>query len=420
MSFFSKLNQLGRTVVSAAKQVAARVIDFMANDAEKLIGKVKQVWSKVKPFVERMQAPLRTMAAATDSVPILGKIIRVVAIGVETLLALENSPVLKGVEKAILYAARKAKEIETSIKNGELSVLITPQEYEEALGNRRQFRAMEREADTFDQDVRYKFDIASAINDLGIAEYEVEKAILGEPEDFQHYLRLRAAQKLLRILRTKLVVAGTIDGLLEEDWFLVRVASDLVKANPELQSDTALRFDEILRSRTGKNLQSFIFEELIAAWKYEAKTLATSVQDETRLIASKTVARNRLRLALKDQGELSSEEAKELALLEAEVPKLDETLKELNTRKNDVCRYADASEGYLQMLEKTEAELEAEDRSYVFEEGEQVGRIIMEAAQNGTPFAKLSHEDQSLVSDFANVFYKDAEQRMATVLEITA
>ena len=64
--------------------------------------------------------------------------------------------------------------------------------------------------------------------------------------------------------------------------------------------------------------------------------------------------------------------------------------------------------------------MEQEDRSYVIEEGAAVGQIIVEVADKNTPFSQLKSEDQSLITDFANIFRKEAQKRMESVLEMTA
>ena len=95
-------------------------------------------------------------------------------------------------------------------------------------------------------------------------------------------------------------------------------------------------------------------------------------------------------------------------------------MNDISTRRRDIERYADAAEGFLQLLEKSEEQLEIEDRSYVIDEGAAVGKIIVEVADKNTPFSQLKAEDQSLITDFANIFRKEAQKRMESVLEMTA
>lgn len=432
MGWFSSIvdavaSVIPESVVRAAKTVAAKAIDFMAEKAEKIVGKVKEVWRRVKPYVQMAQEPLRRIAKATAAIPVVGAVTSAAAVGVDALLALENSPVLKKFEKHISIAAQKARELRQQIKEGKIAWL-TPEEYEAAIKTRKDLRAAEKEIRTAEaeagtvlaeKDLR-KIELATAINDFGIAKTDVKNAIEGEPTDFEHYLRLRATQKLLGMAETKLMAAGSVDGLTEDDWFLVHIASDLIKANPELKTTAAKRLNTILKESYGKTLQSFVYEELVAAWKKQAQALEEEHNKSTDILAKNKVALRRLQVAMRVQEQLDEKEAKELTALESTVPVQENELDALATRHRDIERYANAAEGFLQLLEKTPEQLEEEDRGYVLEEGERVGQIIVEAAENETPFNSLSADAQALITDFSNIFRKEATKRMDSVLEVAA
>lgn len=416
MGWFDSIIEVGRKALSAVKAVASKAIDFMANKAEKYVGKVKELWKNVKPYVEKAQMPLRVVAKVTAQVPVLGIVTNAVSIGVDNLLKLENSPVLKKIEKAIIFASDRAKALEAQIKDGKIGFL-SAEEYEQATKSRKAFREVE-ESVTPAQ--RQEFERVSAVNDFLIAKTDIQTAIEGEPQDFQHYLRLRATQKLLRIEESKLLAANSLDGLSEDDWFIVRIASDLIKADPELQAQAAERLDRILSEQYGKTLQSFIYEELIASWKKRAEALGNDMSHAAKLLATSRNDLRRLQSAKAIQEELDEVEAQALTLLENELPKQEAAFTRLSTEKSDVERYADAAEGFLQLLEKSVAQLEQEDREFVLTDGADVGRIIVEAAQNNTPFSELSEVDRRQVVDFANIFGVEAEARMKAVLEMAA
>lgn len=423
MGWFSNLaSSIGsavNSVVSTAKTVAARVINFMADRAENLVGEVKEVWQKVKPYVQKVPQYMRAAAGAAGMVhPMAGKALMAVATGVDALLALENSPVLKRIEKAISAAAQKARELQQQIRDGKIAWL-SPEEYEAALKTRKTFRDAEMEDEELSPSDRMKMELAAAINDFGIAKIDLKNAMEAGPSDFEHYLRLRATQKLLGLAEAKLIADG-LDGLSNDDWFLIRIASDLIKADPELKSSAAERLDGILKQAHGKNLQSFVYEELIAAWKNQSRALDAELNNTKTLLAKSMIDLKRLQLAQQVQNELDKQEIALLAALEVQVAALEKSWKDETIRKRDIERYADAAEGFLQLLEKSLDQLEQEDRGYVIDEGENVGRIILEAAEKKTPFSSLSSDDQSLITDFANIFHNEAKQRMESVLEVSA
>ena len=414
-SFISE--KVVKPAVRAAKTAASMAIHFMADKAEKLVGKVKEVWKRVKPYVEKAQAPLRALIPkATNVHPYLGVALGVLATGVDALLALENSEVANNLEKAIKEVAKTARELQQQIRDGKIAWL-TPEEYEAAIKTRKDLRAAEKETDALSEKDRKAVEFASALNDFGLAKTDVKNAIEGEPSDFEHYLRLRATQKLLGEAESKLLEGG-IDSLKDDDWFLVRVASDLIKASPELKKRAAERLDSILGKTKGKTLQSFVYEELVAAWEKQAQALESERDQAIKVLAKNTVDMKRLQIAKKVQDELDTKEAAVLTELEEKVPAQERELEVIATRHRDIQRYANAAEGFLQMLEKSPEQLEKEDREYVLDDGEKVGRIIVDAAQNDMPFSSLSDEDQTLITDFANIFRTEARKRMDSVLEM--
>lgn len=409
--------------VRAAKTVASKAIHFMADKAEAVVGEVKKVWKRVKPIVQKAPAKLRELAPKAGKIPQVGPYLELVAHGVatglEALLTLENSEVANTLEDVVTDLVKKARDLQQQIREGKIAWL-TAEEYEAAIKVRIKLRASSKDAEGLSVGDRRKLDLASAINDFGIAKTDVKNAMAGEPSDYEHYLRLRATQKLLGTAESKLIEGGSIDVLTEDDWFLVRVASDLVKADPELNTKAAERLDTILKEAYGKTLQSFVYEELIAIWEKEAESLEGEVGEKVASLAKDIVSFKRLQIAQRVQDQLDESEAIELADLETRVPIQEQAVESLISRQRDIERFANAAEGFLQMLEKSQEQLSNEDREYVLSDGSEVGRIIVEAFQHNVSFDRLSEDDQALIVDFANIFRSDARKRMNAVLEMAA
>ena len=106
--------------------------------------------------------------------------------------------------------------------------------------------------------------------------------------------------------------------------------------------------------------------------------------------------------------------------MSSEVPAGQQQLDSLATKQRDIERYVGAAEGFLQLLEKSEEQIEHEDRGYLLEDGTAVGKLLIDCAENDHSFASLSEEDQRLIRGYANVFSKEANQRMERVLEMAA
>ena len=103
-----------------------------------------------------------------------------------------------------------------------------------------------------------------------------------------------------------------------------------------------------------------------------------------------------------------------------ELPVGRQQLDDLATKQRDIERYVGAAEGFLQLLEKTEEEIKREDRCYLLEDGAAVGKLLIDCAQHERSFDMLNQDQQSLITDYANVFGREAQSRMEMVLEMAA
>lgn len=425
MGFVSSLvsfaSSVGRAVSSAyntAKEYAGKAIGWMAEKAEGFVNDVKKVWQTVKPYVEIVRAGLRAAAAATTAIPWLSGALTLLDKGIGALTAFENSPIAKKIDAAIKWSIQLAKRWQERGNKKEAEEELTDEELAEARQHQKTMRVAEREA--LSEEERHRLELTSAINDYEIARKDLARTIEAGPADTEHYLRLRATQKLLRMSNQKFRSAKSIDDLGADDLFIVRVASDLIKPDMELSKKAAERLDRLLLEEHGKTLQSFVYEELIASWKKQAATLEAEFDQANKVLSKMKVDLRRLEIAKKIQTELDDKEAAELASLEKAVPVQEAFLNNITTRRRDIELYADAAEGFLQLMEKSEEQLKKEDRAYVIDEGVAVGKIIVEVADKHTPFSQLNSENQSLITDFSNIFREEAQQRMQSVLEMTA
>ena len=417
----SAVSAVGSAVSSAwdtAKEVAGKAVGWMAEKAEGFVDGVKNAWNTVKPYINQIRSVLQ---AAAKSVPIpwLSTALTMLDQGLGALTAFENSPIAKKVNDAINWAIDLAKRWQKSKdeqKKEQDVDRLTPEDLELAKRHQENLRFAEREVVPEAQ--RHQLELASAINDYEIAKTDLANAIDAAPADFEHYLRLRATQKLLSMADKKFRSAKTVDDLSADDLFLVRVASDLIKAKPELNKDAAVRLDRLLTERYGKKLTPFVFEELIASWAKRAEALGKQWEVANRSYAKESMLLKRLSLAKNIQGELSAEESAELTKLETEVPAQKQALDDLATRQRDIDRYVGAAEGFLQLLEKTPEQIEQEDRGSLIEDGAFVGKLLINCAEHDKPYSALSADDQSLLTAYANIFQMESKIRMESILEV--
>lgn len=424
----STVSAVGRgvsKVYNTAKEVAGKAVGWLAEKAEGFVDGVKEAWETVKPYVTRIRTALQVAAAAVAiKYPWLRDALLFLDKAIAALTAFENSPIAKKVQQAIDWAIKlakrwqNAKESKQEQKNQQERDHLNEEELEEARRHQESFRFAEREVVSPEQ--RHQLELAAVFNDFEIASADLAKTIESAPQDFEHYLRLRATQKLLAMSEDKFHTAKTLDDISADDIFLVRIASDLIKPNPELSKEAALRLDRVLLEIHGKKLLPFVFEELIASWAKRAEVLSNQWNQENKIYAKDTIRYKNLQGAKDIQSELSDAEMQELSNLEILLPKQKVALDNLGTLQRDIERYVGAAEGLLQVLEKTPEQIEAEDRTYLLEESAHIGKLLINSAQTDTPFSSLNIEDQSLLTDYANIFKEESKARMKGLLEVSA
>ena len=423
-SFCSSVANKVSSAWNAAKEVAGKAIGWMAEKAEGFVGGVKKVWESVKPHVDKIRVALAAAAHAAPW-PWLKVAISALDKGLGALTAFENSPIAKKVDSAIKWAINLAKrwqdhrQKQQQQKQNESPLeddILSDEELELARQHRETFRFVEREV--VSEAERQHFELASAINDYQIAKTELAKALASGPADFEHLLRLRATQKLLNFAEKKFLSATTVDDLSADDLFLVRIAANLIKSNPELSKDAAMRLDRLLQEKYGQKLTPFVFEEMIASWAMKAEGIAAAWTTANKVYAKDVMLHKRLSLAKKIQGDLSAEEELELGKLEISMPQAKAKLDALATEQGDLELYVGAAEGFLQLLEKEHEQIVNEGREYLIEEGADVGRLLIKCAEEGVAFSKLSEDEQSLITDYSNIFKSESRARMQRVLEV--
>lgn len=436
MGFFSSIGSFCSSVGSAisrgvsavynkAKEVAGKAIGWMAEKAEGFVRSAKAAWQVVKPYVQKAQGLIRAAAAAAPH-PWLKSALLALDAAISTLTAFENSPIAKKIDTAIKWAIQLAQRWQASRQsaqsaqqqqNSEYEDVLTDEELVTAEKHQATFRTVENELD--DDRTREACELAASINDFQVAKTRLAKALEGEPTDFEHYLRLRATQKLLKMAEETFKNAKVIDDIDADKLFLVRIASNLVKPNPELSMDAAKKLDRVLQTTRGTTLAPFVFEEMVGSWGAMAKDLNAQWTEANKKLSQMNVACKSLMLNKQLQGHLAPDEEVELTRLQNEIPVAKTRLQDLDSQRNDIARYVGAIEGFLQLLEKSQEEIEANGHSYLFKDGAKVGTILMRCAQEGIAFNDLELDDQDLITDYANIFTAEADLRMDRVLEVT-
>lgn len=404
-----------KSAVSSAwettKEIAGKALDFMAEKAETFVGAVKDVWEKAKPIIENVVRPGIRFAAkwAATNLPTFPWVSTALtafdkALGV--LVAWDQSDMAKKVEAAINWVIGKAKKLREAV--------MTPEEVSEAEEHE---SALREARSKVRGEAAQGIDLALLITRYAQLATGIKNVLENNAiSDFQHYLRLRAAQKLLDDTERSLLEAQDISAIDEDDLFLTEVAAKLLQAQPQISDAQTQQLDEIILRRFGKKLIPFVFEELIIAWGVNLDALEKEWQKLNANQAKKKVEMRRLETSQR-LAELSPEESAQLAKLQTELPKLTAKAEQKRKKTGEMRNYVFAAEGFLQMLEKEPEEFAGKE--YMLEDSATVGMLIIDCAQHGKPWEKLSQDEQSLIIDFANIFEEASRTRTAQMVEVT-
>ncbi|HAT2781404.1 TPA: hypothetical protein I8352_001454 [Citrobacter koseri] len=411
-SVASAVTSTASRVWNGIKETAAKTVSWMAEKAETFVGSVKSVWEKVKPFISNVIRPIVQKAAKLaekmlPQFPWVGGALKALDKALGLLVEWDKSDLAKRIGKAIEWAINKAKQLK--------DLFLTPEEMDEASEHE---QALREARNQMRGEAASAVDLASLITLYAQLSTRIKDVLDNiQINDFEHYLRLRASQKLLKDAEQHLTRAQDIDTITDDDLFLIETGNELLKPNPQLSDDATQRLDRVVMARFGKKLIPFVFEEMIMAWGYNLQDMENEWKSLNDGLSKEQVLLRRLQIGQR-LGDLQEDEVPMLNELEVRLPVQQAEMEAKRKRTNEMRNYVFAAEGFLQMLEKEPEEFA--DQEYLMEDSSTVGMIIIECAQFGKRWEELNTEQQSLIIDFANIFEKASRARASKLVEVAA
>lgn len=394
----SAVSAVGRAAVKVAG-VAGKVLSTVATVGEKVIKTVKTVWPVVKPWVA-------TFANALNAIPVVGPYLSVAA---KTLLALENSPILKKVASIAEKVLPKMKTIGNALtKWSEIQKAKEDQEILE-----------KGEAEMRSDEERNSLRVAQIINKFIIVNSTVQKMIAEDKvTDLESYLRLRADARILEKIKERLTNIKGLDEVSADDLFVLNF-SDKVINEEDVTAAEADRFSDLVERMFSKSVTAIVFDEMMKQW---AADLDVDRQKEKKLFAefnSANVAFKRFS-RLETDNLLSDEEKAELKSLKEKLPKMKELHEGIQKSIGHRQDYIEAAEGMLRVYEGDEslAQIVGEDVEVVKDCVDDVGQLIIDCMNHGKEWESLTEDEKGLIMDFSNVFRKSAQMRAKEVVEV--
>lgn len=411
MGFFSFVKSVASFVGSTAKatfqvakEYAGKALGWLADNGERLVEGVKETWRRISPILKLYVKPFMDAAEKyTKEIPWVGKAVLLINKGLGALLALENSPVLKKLEKAILWSVEMARKYK--------DYLLSEEEKKEV---EEQKKALHEAALKLnDAEQRKAFSLAEMIHDFVLIRSAVERIFTNNSvTSLDHYLRLRATQKLLNEAQNKIEKAVLIEDISNDDIFLLQVATNLISDSPVLADREAERLEVIVDKRFGKSLIVFVFEEMVMAWGSSLESLEREWSEKNQSFSKDRTLLRRLEQEIKLGSELDAEDAIIIKELRKSVPAAENSLDEkadlILARK----KYIYASEGLLQVLENSDIE------EHLIDGARKVGELVINLAQENKGWSDLNEEQQSIINDYAIIFEEDSKVRAEKLVKV--
>lgn len=398
-SAVSYVRDVASSVVNKAKEMAGKAIGFMAEKAEGFVGKVNQMWQRIKPHISTGRKILQ-MLGGFITLPWVKSALAGLDRALAWLEKLDKQPLVKKLQKALEWVINWCKNAHQK--------QMEEQELEEARHHAQAMAEAEGELSGEEKEAVSAF---ALVNSYLIAKAEVDIAVKRDTlQDFEYFLRLRAVQKLLAFYETRMQAVKSISDVDADMHFMVYAANALIQQEAEFSDADTLRLDSLTQRLFGKPIIPFVFEEMIIAWEKSRQLLEEEWEKKNSALSKDRLLHNRLVRAQKYE-ELELAEVGVLNDLKITLPRDTADLEQLGDDLLARQSYVNAAEGFLQMLEKEEQQLIAEGKAYLLDQGATVGALLIDCSQNDRAWSSLSRQEQSLITDFANIFAADCQKR---------
>lgn len=326
------VKSVGKKVMDKAKDVAKKTVSFIAEKGDKIVEKVKDTWKVAKNVVQGVAIAAKVAAPALSIIPGVGPILSSVALAVGTaaskvaigMMTVEQVCAKYDVEGKVRKAIDVAKKMDAIFKeqDKQLEIQEEQQLLEERLNeiqnDQSELNQAYNEIETGHEKDAIRY--AMIINEYALLQSKINEVILKDNlKDFEHLLRLRAVQKMLKSAQSSIANVKDVKELQDDDLFLLQIGNQLLEAEPKISDVEAERLDGLIRNRyTGKSLLPFVFEEMVSTWmvRYENLEAGWQRMNATQAGIKRQITELKTKMAIE---ELSPAEEMQLASLESDL-----------------------------------------------------------------------------------------------------
>lgn len=400
MGWFSDAWEGVKSIASSAwegaKSIARKTVSWMAEKSESFVGSISSLWDTVKPYIRpALKFVGHTFPWLKPAVIAFEKALD----WVENFIESDLADKLKSAIQWVINASKHIKE--KILDDSELEEAQTRDELlKEAKAN---MSGDEKKALLF----------AELINKFIIVQNLIQRTFdKNSIHDFEHYLRLRATQKLLALSEKFLVESNDINDIGNDDLFLISIGEEFLTSSPNISDFELERLNALIYKRFNKELIPFIFEEMVVAWAKNLVDLERKWGTENGILSKDIVKLKTFENRLKLGGNLEVDENEQLHKLRKSVPILKSNQDSLAKSNREMQNYVYAAEGFLEVLEGNEL---LDGKEHLLDRSSVVGNIIIDCAQNGKKWDSLTEDEQELIIDFANIFKQNSIARANSI-----
>lgn len=416
---------VGRTVVNVVKTVATKVVIAVANHGNTVINVASDAWNVTKHVIRSAGDALLNWSSSMQS----GGLKHITSVLGHALNFTHwlGSNFGKPLRIAMEWLVEKAKNFRDKIYSKD--EMIEAKEVRDQLD----LDAIEENQELYLKyeqspiEMRNAYERAQFINKFLLVRSELHHFLQDDKNgtrklDFQRYLQLKAAQRLMDYQKSVLDVEGDEVLISDDDIFLVDFAEKIVDEEYFISKERAFdqdaeQMEALLHRKFGKKLVPFVFEEIVPflremAEDCRAKWIAVYEQ-KFALQAKQRQLTKREKYNLLKPGERET-----IASLKLEIDNLSEQEKNLERRMLASGTTAAAAEAYIQALEKDEEKLIEEGKEYLLEYGEEIGELLLDLIQEDTLLDKLPEMEQwGLLVNLKNIFEKEMKARKTILVQ---
>jgi hypothetical protein len=427
-----KVAGAARAVGGALKKVAefgGRVIDGVKNVYHDYVKPALQwaqetVMKPIKKFLGVAAVITKTVAMAVAHIPVINliaagiatatsvakKAVDIADAGITVLLSLENSPILKAIDKAASVILPKMKRVGERLEK-----------WADVVEGVNECNKVQRDLDALkptNENESQRIKTLSLLNRLYRLKPEVDyKLNQTEFENMEQYLQAAFLNKICGKLIRRINDGETVADLTEDDLFIFEISEEILGPDPVLSEEDKERFHNAVEKALGKSFDAAVSEEMTIFWNAMIEEKEKKLE-KLRDKKSKLDADIQMRESSAEMDILSEHQKKTLG---TDKKRLDVMQRDYDSLRDEIegqRYYVYAIEGLQLSLEnKLGKVLPKEEAKYIESQIEGLAGVIKDAFDEQTMFLNLPEEQQDLVRDLANVFKDASEKRVKNKID---